>query len=119
MIRSGVQYEWYGTEDGRAGTYLHPTAGGKRYTNPKGWLHHASPTDDHHALDGEWNQCEIIVMGSAYAIHKLNGRVVNMAFNLSMEEGIIGLQAETAEIFYRNIEIKEFDEMMPAEVFLD
>ncbi|MDA7916846.1 DUF1080 domain-containing protein [Opitutaceae bacterium] len=118
LIRSGTQYEWYGTEDGKSATYRDPQDGGIRNTNTKTWLHYAVPTDDHHALDGEWNQCEIIVMGSAYAIHKLNGQVVNMAFDLSVDEGIIGLQAETAEIFYRNIEIKEFDEVVPAATFL-
>jgi hypothetical protein len=32
--------------------------------------------------------------------------------------GVIGLQSETAEIYYRNIEIKEFDEVVPMEKFL-
>jgi hypothetical protein len=73
----------------------------------------------HNALNGEWNQCEIIVMGDSYAIQKLNGEIVNMATDLSVGEGIIGLQSETAEIFYRNIMIKELDEEIPLEVFLE
>lgn len=57
-------------------------------------------------------------MGSKYAIHKLNGKVVNYAANLTLEEGIIGLQSETGEIFYRNIMIKELNTDIPAEEFL-
>ena len=53
-----------------------------------------------------------------YAILKLNGKIVNMATDLSVGEGILGLQAETAEIFYRNIMIKELDKDIPMEVFL-
>mgnify|MGYP006086980195 FL=1 len=57
-------------------------------------------------------------MGNAYTIHKLNGEIVNMATNLSVSEGIIGFQSETAEIYYRNIKIKEFDEIIPIEKFI-
>jgi hypothetical protein len=57
-------------------------------------------------------------MADKYSIHKLNGKIVNIASNLSVSEGIIGLQAETAELFYRNIQIKEFDEIIPMEKFL-
>ena len=57
-------------------------------------------------------------MGNAYTIHKLNGEVVNVAFNLTPGAGIIGLQSETAEIYYRNIKIKEFDEVVPMEEFI-
>jgi hypothetical protein len=110
-----VLCDWYASEDGKS--YLNPKDGGKLYTG-KGWIHLAAPTEKFHGLDDEWNQCEIIVMGSEYAIHKLNGKVVNMAFNLNPSEGIIGLQSETAEIFYRNIQIKEFDEVIPTESFL-
>jgi Domain of Unknown Function (DUF1080) len=72
----------------------------------------------HHALDNQWNTCEVIVMGNQYAIHKLNGKLVNYATDLSVGEGIIGFQSETAEIFYRNIMIKELNESIPAEEFL-
>lgn len=115
LIRpGGTDYLWYPSEDGK--TFLHPDEGGKP-TTVEGWLHFAKPTDNHNALNGGWNVCEIIVMGGEYAIHKLNGEVVNIATNLTPGEGIIGLQSETAEIFYRNIEIKEFDEIIPMEVF--
>ena len=36
-----------------------------------------------------------------------------MATDLSVGEGIIGLQSETAEIFYRNMETKESEKPVP------
>lgn len=116
LIRpKGAKYQWYC--DPTTKTWLHPDAGGIE-PDQKMWYHHASPTDDFHALDNAWNQCEIIAMGDEYAIHKLNGKVVNMLFKPSPSEGIIGFQAETAEIYYRNIEIKEFSDSLPPEHFL-
>ncbi len=115
LIRpAGSNYDWYCNDDTR---YLHPDDGGKLY-NEKHWLHFASPTKKFNALNNKWNKCEIIVMGNQYAIHKINGKIVNMAFNLQPGAGIFGFQSETAEIYYRNIQIKEFDEIIPAEVFL-
>ncbi len=117
LIRpKGANYDWYSDEEGKH--FLHPKKGGKLDTKG-GWLHFASPTTNYNALNDKWNQCEIIVMGSEYAIHKLNGDVVNMAFNLKPNEGIFGFQSETAEIFYRNIAIKEFDTIVPIEEFLN
>lgn len=112
----GANYDWFYNESDN--TYLHPKDGGKLYTKGH-WLHFASPTENFNALNNKWNQCEIIVMGDQYSIHKLNGEVVNMAFNLEPGAGIFGFQSETAEIFYRNIKIKEFDEIIPASHFLD
>ncbi len=70
-------------------------------------------------LNDKWNVCEVIVMADKYAIHKLNGQIVNMGENLDFSEGVIGLQSETGEIYYRNIQILEFDEIIPIEEFLD
>ena len=115
MIRpGGVKYDWYCNE---TNTYQNPKDGGKLYTE-KGWMHLATPTTNYNAINDKWNKCEIIVMGDQYAIHKLNGDIVNMAYNLDPAEGIFGFQSETAEIYYRNIEIKEFDKIIPAEKFL-
>lgn len=117
LIRpEGTDYEWYSTKDGKS--YLHPNDGGIPEAK-RDWLHFAAPTNNFNALNGKWNECEIIVMGGEYVIHKLNGDIVNMAFNITPSEGIIGFQSETAEIYYRNIEIKEFDEVIPMDVFLD
>ena len=58
-------------------------------------------------------------MEGNYTIYKLNGAIVNMAFNWNINEGIIGFQFETAEIYYKNIAIKKFDEIIPMETFLN
>ena len=71
---------------------------------------------------GEWNEMEIHVHGSEKATFIFNGEVVLETFNftqkknkeaekLPLSEGHIGLQAEWAELMYRNIRIKE----LPAE----
>ena len=116
LIRGGVELNWFSNAD--ESHYLNPHEGAVD-SDKEHWMLLAAPTQNYNALNDEWNQCEVIVMGDAYLIHKLNGEVVNMATNLSLSEGIIGFQAETAEIFYRNIRIKEFDEVIPAEQFLN
>lgn len=57
-------------------------------------------------------------MGDPHAIHKLHGDVVNMATEQKPGSGIIGFQPETAEMYFRNIQIKGFDQPVPAEQFL-
>ena len=116
LIRpAGTGYDWFYNPE--TNDFLHPKDGGVPYEK-KHWMHFSKETDNHNALNDKWNQVEIVVMGSEYAIHKLNGDVVNMAVNLKPEAGIIGFQAETAELFYRNFWIKEFDSVVPAEAFL-
>ena len=113
----GVNYDWYSIPGGD--TFLHPKDGGEpEDKEKKNWLHYATPTENYNALNDKWNVCEIIVMGDQYTIHKLNGDIVNMAFNLNPSEGIIGFQSETAEIYYRNIQIKEFYKIIPIEQFI-
>lgn len=66
-----------------------------------------------------WNLVELIVDGD-HAVFKVNGHVVNEAIDMSrwdenqqqwlpLVRGPILLQAEGAEIFYRNIEIKVWE----------
>lgn len=112
---SNSGFQWVAGPDR---TYLPEAEGGVKQ-EPRGGEHRARSDAVHHALDGQWNQCEIIVMGDQYAIHKLNGKVVNMLTDLKHGEGTIGLQSETAEIYYRNIMIKEFEKDIAAEAFLD
>ncbi len=71
------------------------------------------------ALNNKWNTVEIIVMDSRYAIHKLNGKIVNILTDLPHSSGKIGLQAETAEIYYRNIRIKQFENPVPIDQFIE
>lgn len=66
---------------------------------------------------GEWNEMEIRVHGSEKATFIFNGEVVHEITNMTqknkdgkkvpLEKGRIGLQAEWAELQYRNIRIKE------------
>lgn len=107
--------QWYSND---SVTFTLPTAGGKPMP-PKRGEHRAAKDAKYNGLNGKWNKCEVIVMGDNYAIHKLNGKIVNMATDITLSEGIIGLQSETAEIYYRNIEIKEFGEFIPMEKFLN
>jgi hypothetical protein len=113
-VASGVYFQWYADKDG---TFLLPGEGGRLQSRKSG-QHYAKKGAKVHGLDGEWNLCEVIVMGDQYSIHKLNGEIVNLATGLTAKEGIIGLQSETAEIFYRNIMIKELDKDIPIEDFL-
>jgi Domain of Unknown Function (DUF1080) len=106
--------QWYSKD---SLTFTLPSEGGMPMPF-KGGEHRASKNAEFNGLNDKWNKCEVIVMGNKYTIHKLNGKIVNMAINLPFGEGKIGLQSETAEIFYRNIQIKELKEFIPMEVFL-
>lgn len=110
-----VRFDWTADKDGK---FAFPKNGGQLIPRKKG-EHAAAAFAPFNGLNNKWNSCEVIVMGNKYAIHKLNGKVVNYATNLTLSEGIIGLQAETGEIFYRNIIIKELEKDIPAEKFLN
>jgi hypothetical protein len=66
-------------------------------------------------LEG-WNTVDVIVMGNDYAVHMVNGRVNNRISLLeqrvddsnwaALSGGRIVLQAELAEVYYRDIKIK-------------
>lgn len=108
-------YNWTADENNQ---FAFIEEGGKPQA-PRGMEHLAKTTKNFNALNDQWNQCEVIVMGSDYSIHKLNGDIINMATNFVMDSGKIGFQAETAEIYYRNILIKEIEEFIPKEHFLE
>jgi Domain of Unknown Function (DUF1080) len=108
-----VTIQWYAKNN----MFLLPENGGEKVP-VKSSEHLALEAAKYNGLNDKWNECEVIVMGNEYSIHKLNGQIVNVATNLSKSEGIIGLQAETAEVFYRNIKIKEFKESVPIETFI-
>ncbi len=116
LIRSKTTYKWFPSAD--TTVFVSPKKGGKAQ-DVEGWMHYASTPKYFNGNNGQWNKCEIIVMGNQYAIQKLNGEIINIATDLSVGEGKIGFQAETAEIFYKNIEIKEFKEIVPMESFLN
>jgi hypothetical protein len=110
---AGSSFQWYSKDN----MFLLPQDGGDKVPIKKA-EHLALENVKYNALNDKWNECEVIVMGNEYSIHKLNGQIVNMATNLSLSEGIIGLQSETAEVFYRNIKIKEFKESIPIQTFI-
>ncbi|RDV29365.1 DUF1080 domain-containing protein [Alteromonas aestuariivivens] len=112
---SNVSMQWFSDDEGK--NFVAPWQGGKPQEIRLG-EHRALKDAPYHALDGQWNQVEVIVMADKYAIHKLNGVVVNYATDFDHSAGLIGLQSETAEIFYRNIEILPLNEFIPASEFL-
>jgi len=69
----------------------------------------------HDTLEG-WNTVEVIVMGNDYAVYIVNGQVNHRLTRLEQKSdsgewvpltaGKILLQAELAEVYFRNIEIK-------------
>lgn len=56
---------------------------------------------------GEWNTVEVISFNGK-CVHIVNGVVVNYGENSSLIGGKILLQSEYAEIYYRNVRIREF-----------
>ncbi len=107
-------YNWTADETNR---FAFEKDGGKPQAI-RGAEHLGKLTRNFNGLNDKWNQCEVIVMGDKYAIHKLNGEIVNVLTNLPLSEGKLGLQAETGEVYYRNIKIKEFKEFIPMDEFI-
>jgi hypothetical protein len=56
---------------------------------------------------GEWNTVEVISFNGK-CVHIVNGVMVNYGENANLIGGKILLQSEYAEIYYRNIKIREF-----------
>jgi hypothetical protein len=65
-------------------------------------------TDDSENPLGEWNQMRIVVKGATVEVY-VNNTVVNKGWNSSTSTGAICLQAEGADIHFRNIRIKQLD----------
>jgi hypothetical protein len=68
--------------------------------------------------DDDWNILELTVHGSESAEYKVNGTVVNAVFDMECDEGAgfqpltegpIALQAEWAELYFRNIRLKPLE----------
>lgn len=114
FVASGIEMQWY-SKDGK--TFELPALGGTAQPIRKG-QHYVHKDAKAHGLEDEWTSCEVIVMGDKWAIHKLGGKVVNLATDLGVSEGPIAFEAETAEILWRNVMIKEFETDLPLELFL-
>ena len=83
--------------------------GGEPYTTRAGSFVRVVKNRTRDSRSG-WNTVELIVQGDA-AVHIVNGEVVNRGENLRsggrpLTEGRIAFQAEGAEVYYRNIELK-------------
>jgi hypothetical protein len=74
--------------------------------------------EDHEKPIGYWNLLEIYALGNE-SVHVINGEITMHTYNLRhlengqelpLTSGKIQLQSEGAEIFYRNIEIREITE---------
>jgi len=68
---------------------------------------------------GQWNEVVVTVKGGKEAVYELNGKVVNRIHTMTyvvdgervpLAKGKLGLQAEYAELMYRNIRIKELSD---------
>lgn len=93
--------------------------GGASYTTKPGSFVRLANSKTYDSPTG-WNTVEVIVKGDE-AIHIVNGKVNNRGSNfrqpdpndphksVPLNEGRILFQAEGAEVFYRNIEIKSLD----------
>lgn len=101
FLLAGPKFDTETTPDGstyQAGGVLKQNIGGRVIRSSK----QDSLTD--------WNKVEVIVRGAS-SVHIVNGVVVNRSFNQTLNgqpltKGRIALQAEGAEITYRNIQIK-------------
>lgn len=114
FVASNVKMQWFSQDDK---TFKLPSEGGTPQPIRKG-QHFAAKDLNFNGLNDKWNTGEVIVMGDEYALHFLNGKLANMAKNLEPNEGPIAFEAETGEIYWRNIRIKEFKKSVPMQNFV-
>lgn len=62
-------------------------------------------TDDSENAPGEWNHIRVVVRDATITVH-VNGDLVNRGTNCSTTSGAICLQAEGADIQFRNIRLR-------------
>jgi hypothetical protein len=97
---------------------------GEPYTSRPGRFVRVVKDGTYERLEG-WNTAEVIVRGNT-AVHLINGRVNNRAYGIfqpgpngepvPLTRGRILLQAEGAEIMFRNIEIRPLDPLPASEL---
>lgn len=73
---------------------------------PKKPGHRIVKSKDTEKPNGQWNKVEVIVKDGKIK-HVMNGELVNEGQNPSLPGGRIVLQSEGAEIFYRNVTLRE------------
>ena len=69
---------------------------------------HLNFTDGSEKPRGEWNEMEILCRGNTVAV-KVNGEIVNYAFNCNATRGAIAIQSEGAPIEFRKVELTPLD----------
>jgi len=69
---------------------------------------HLNLTDDSEKPIGQWNDMEITCRGDEIIV-KVNGDLVNHAYNCSVTQGAICLQSEGTPIEFRNILLRKLD----------
>jgi len=103
--------------------YYHSPDSAKLTFSPSRSYCHKSA--DYEKPNGEWNTMEIYATGGN-SVHVVNGEVNNRISNsrqvtegreIPLRKGKIQLQSEGAEIFYRNIRIRNIEEI-PAELMI-
>ncbi|HET8828620.1 MAG TPA: ThuA domain-containing protein, partial [Pelobium sp.] len=112
------------TPDGKALIYqkgAEKTDISGRYKRP---FNYAKRGFDNEKPEGEWNTIELYCIGDK-SVHVLNGKVVMYLENLEQfnkdgsvvpsQKGLIQIQSEAAEAFYKNIEIETIDKL-PKEI---
>jgi hypothetical protein len=115
VINNTPRGETTSIRSGNNFVFAEPEAGGMR--RPIGAPNSYERARTNAKLDQPgWNTIELTVKGAAEAEYKVNGVVVNRVFNMervmgggfqALDSGPIALQAEYAELFYRNIRIRE------------
>jgi len=115
VIGANPRGETTSIRSGNNFVFAEPAAGGMR--RPIGAPNSYERARTNAKLDQPgWNTIELTVKGAAEAEYKVNGVVVNRVFNMervmgggfqALDSGPIALQAEYAELFYRNIRIRE------------
>ncbi len=73
---------------------------------PKNRAHRVIKSKDTEKPNGQWNKVEVIVKDGRIT-HLMNGELVNDGRNPSVPGGRIVLQSEGAEIYYRNVKLRE------------
>lgn len=76
-------------------------------TPPRNWFR-VIKIRDAEKPNGEWNKVEVKVKDGRIT-HLVKGQVVNTAGLGNTKEGHILLQSEGAEIFYRDVQVEEYD----------
>ncbi|GHB62245.1 family 16 glycoside hydrolase [Persicitalea jodogahamensis] len=81
---------------------------------------------DNEKPHGQWNTAEVITWGDS-SVHIINGKVVMRLYNsrkivdgksVPLRSGKIALQSEGAELFYRNVQVRQVT-ALPQELHLD